>query len=409
MHNNYTLEPKVDETQEFIEIANDFSNPLDLVREAISNAFDANAKNIEINFNVIKEFGESVLEIFIRDDGDGMDENGLQSFFDLGNSLSRNVEDKIGEKGHGTKVYFNSSRIEVTTIKKMGTKKLVAVMEEPIKKLHNREKPKAIVDVFERQDEETNGTSIRIKGYNLNRREKFTHEHLKDYILWFTKFGSIEKYFGREENLNAKIILKGLNRSLPDVIDFGHPFPDESRNVNELFDKYIVSAPDYYCRRVVKEGHLKNYPEISYEAVFSVEGNKVKQSNNTMVRRKGVTPIPGSYTVAERYGVWICKDFIPIQRKNEWVNYKGNEYIKLHAFFNCQGVSLTANRGSIDNTPTEILLDIEAEIKEIYEKIIESEEWTQLSWLEQEADAYRTSEKEKKDFDWRTNRVSATG
>jgi hypothetical protein len=32
----FTITPKVDETQEFIEIANDFANPLDLVREAIS-------------------------------------------------------------------------------------------------------------------------------------------------------------------------------------------------------------------------------------------------------------------------------------------------------------------------------------------------------------------------------------
>jgi len=101
---NYTIKPKVDETQEFIEIANDFSNPLDLVREALSNSFDAGAKNIEISFNVVKEYGESNLEITVKDDGTGMDKKGLQSFFDLGNSLSRGNDDKIGEKGHGTKV-----------------------------------------------------------------------------------------------------------------------------------------------------------------------------------------------------------------------------------------------------------------------------------------------------------------
>ena len=33
---SFTLIPEVNSTQEFIEIANDFSNPLDLVREAIS-------------------------------------------------------------------------------------------------------------------------------------------------------------------------------------------------------------------------------------------------------------------------------------------------------------------------------------------------------------------------------------
>jgi hypothetical protein len=37
------IEPKADSAQEFLEIALDFLNPLDLVREAISNAFDAKA------------------------------------------------------------------------------------------------------------------------------------------------------------------------------------------------------------------------------------------------------------------------------------------------------------------------------------------------------------------------------
>ncbi|SFD95042.1 hypothetical protein SAMN05428981_102467 [Bacillus sp. OV194] len=54
--NEFTIRPKVDETQEFIEIANDFSNPLELVREAISNSFDAKANKIWISFEVIREF-----------------------------------------------------------------------------------------------------------------------------------------------------------------------------------------------------------------------------------------------------------------------------------------------------------------------------------------------------------------
>src|SRR3989339_219886 len=390
------IKPKVDETQEFIEIANDFSNPLDLVREGISNAFDAKAKNIEISFNVVKEFGEHNLEIVIKDDGTGMDENGLQSFFDLGNSLSRGNDEKIGEKGHGTKVYFNSSNIIVISIK--DGIKYTAVMNDPIKKLHNREIPVVDVTTEAASDDDSNGTEIRIKGYNSNRREKFTHEELKDYILWFTKLGSIELFFEIEENQDVKVLLKGLNKKIPEVIEFGHSFPNESLSVTKLFDDYNVSAPDYYCKRFKKRGQLKNFPEISYEAIFSVEGNKVKQAHNPMIRRKGLQVIPGSYPVADRYGIWLCKDFIPIQRKNEWVNYKGSEFIKLHSFFNCQGLKLTANRGSIDNTPSEILIDIQNEVKAIYEQIVESEDWTQLSWLEQEADGYRTAEKEKKDF-----------
>ncbi|OOQ56911.1 ATP-binding protein [Mucilaginibacter pedocola] len=402
--NTYILEPTVDQTQEFIEIANDFSNPLDLVREGISNAFDAGAKNISMVFDVIREDGNPILNIVIKDDGTGMDKIGLQSFFDLGNSLRRGIDDKIGEKGHGTKVYFNSSEIIVTTIK--DGRKLIASMKDPIKKLHNRIIPTVDVIIQSADENDQNGSEIQIKGYNLNRREKFTHEELKDYILWFTKIGSVEQFFGINEHSDVIISLKGLNRKIAEEIKFGHSFPAESASVDKLLEAHSVSAPDYYCKRFVKTGYLKNFPEISYEAVFSVEGNKVKQINNPMIRRKGQVVLPGSYTVAERYGVWLCKDFIPIQRKNEWVNYKGSEYIKLHSFFNCQGLKLTANRGSIDNTPSEILADIHAEVSSIYDQITESDDSTLLSWLEQEADGYRTVLKEKKDFDWRVTKVN---
>lgn len=47
------ITPKVNETQEFIEIAFDFSNSLELVREAISNSFDAEANHIKIGFETI--------------------------------------------------------------------------------------------------------------------------------------------------------------------------------------------------------------------------------------------------------------------------------------------------------------------------------------------------------------------
>ena len=74
---SFTITPEVNTSQEFIEIAQDFSNPLDLVREGISNGFDAHAQNMQMSFDVVMEYGERVLKIIIQDDGDGMDEDGL--------------------------------------------------------------------------------------------------------------------------------------------------------------------------------------------------------------------------------------------------------------------------------------------------------------------------------------------
>lgn len=398
-----TIEPKVDSAQEFIEIALDFSNPLDLVREAISNAFDAEADNIVLEFSVIQEYGEKVLKIEIEDNGTGMDEKGLASFFDLGNSLRRGDENSIGEKGHGTKVFFNSRKIEVITVK--DEKKYHAVMNEPSRELFERRIPKVKVTI---DDDETvpSGTSICIWGYNNNRRDKFTHDQLKDYILWFTKFGSIEREFGIEKNSNVKLKFKGIDRRDFEELEYGHVFPKESKKVSDLFDKYIVEAPKWYCKKFIKTGSLKNMPEIEYHAIFVIEGTKVKYGYNPMIRRSGYNAPAGAYTIQERYGLWLCKDFMPIQRKNEWITTKGSEYTKFHAFINCQDLRLTANRGSIENTPSEVLQDLMDVVKEMYINITQSADWMNIEWLESEVTAYNTAEKERKDFEWRIDKVN---
>ena len=398
--NNFIITPKVDETQEFIEIANDFSNPLDLVRESISNSYDAGATVIDISFDVIKELGESILKITLSDNGQGMNQEQLQSFFDLGNSTKRNDRNTIGEKGHGTKVFFNSHKIEVKTSVN-GVEGFVAVMNEPFKKLFNREIPTVNV---EKQNNVSKGTVITIYGYNNNRREKFTHKILKDYIQWFTKHGSLDSVL-RNNTLNVSLNLKGLGVNTAEIIAQGHYFPAESENIQKLFETYITRAPDFYCKRVVKNGTLKNYPEIEFQAIFSIEGKYVKYNYNEMLRRAGYSAPEGAYTIQERYGLWLCKDFIPVQRKNEWITYKGSEYTKFHAFVNCQDLRLTANRGSVENTPSEILQDLKNSVVALYETILNSNEWTSIEWLEEESAAYQSAEKEKKHFEWRINKI----
>jgi hypothetical protein len=397
----YEITPQVDATQEFIEIANDFSNPLDIVREAISNSYDARATQIWIYFEVVTQYGEAVLKISIKDDGNGMDDAGLQAFFDLGNSLRRGDPETIGEKGHGTKVYFNSRKIEVLSSK--NGRQYHAFVEEPFRKLHNREIPKVSVTKID-SDTKENGTEVIIYGYNNNRRDKFTHDILKDHVMWFTKHGAFENIvlpYKRE----TVLFLKGLGQEEYEEISFGHYFPEDSKDITKLFEEYVTKAPDYYCKRIVKEGHLRNFPEIKYVAVFSIEGKYVKYWYNPMLRRHGYSAPSGAYTIQERYGLWLCKDFIPIQRKNDWITYKGSEYTKFHAFFNCQNLRLTANRGSVDNTPSEILSDIQEEIEKIYDEIINSDDWRAIEWLEDEATSYQTTEKEKSNFKWRIDKV----
>ena len=391
----YTIQAKVDEANEFIEIANDFSNVLDLLREAISNSYDADADKIWISFSTVKEYGESILRIEIRDNGTGMDRDGLQAFFDLGNSLRRGDASKIGEKGHGTKVFFNSSEIQVVTCRDGTT--LRARLADPYKRLHDRQG--LLVDVSEEATPgDCPGTTVLVKGYNNNRRELFTHERLKDYVLWFTKVGSVEAQLGDTSNSEKVLYLQGLDRAEDEEIPFGHPFPEESSSLDALLDEHMADAPKYYCKRIVKSGQLKKHPEIRFDAIFSIEGNRVKQIANPMIRRQGLPPPEGSYKVQDRYGLWLCRDLIPVQRQNDWIGTKGSEFLRFHAFFNCQEFRLTANRGSVNNTPTELLQDIEEEVRRIYDQISSSHEWNDMEWLESQAEAYKGSKREKQDL-----------
>lgn len=409
MSNNTEIwKPKVIETQEFIEIAFDFSNPLDLVREAISNSFDADATEILLDFSVEKEEGERVLKIVIQDNGTGMNEEGLRSFFDLGNSLRKNDDEKIGEKGHGTKVYLNSTLIKVETNR--DDIKYTAIMSQPRKKLFSHELPEIEIKK-EQLSELQNGTRITIWGYNNNRTDHFTHEELKDYILWFTKMGSVEKEFNIHKYQNVILKLKGTDRkekSEYEEISFGHIFPKESESLDKLFNKYLADAPNYYCKKWTFEGVLPKFTDISFQAIFYLEGKRVKFETNKMLKRPGYRAPIGAYNVQDRYGLWICKDFIPIQRKNKWISPKGSEYTKFHAFVNCQDLRLTANRGSIENTPSEILDDLQNVVKKFFEDQIYNTAWEDIQYLENEVEAINTEKREETDYKKRVDLIKRT-
>jgi hypothetical protein len=401
MTQKFTLAPKVNPTREFLEITTDFAHPLDIVREAISNAFDSGGTAIWFLCSTQRELGEHQTVIEIRDNGQGMDHDQLSAFFDLGNSSRANDPTKIGEKGHGTKIYFNSSRVEVTTVSAGRT--FVAVMDEPLKALHRGNVPDVSVTENLTPTAEP-GTCIRIYGYNGNRRDRFTQDLLRDYIQWFTKFGSVEAHFGITRNLSSRLYLKGLDVLDAEEISFGHYFPPEHYDIDRLFHSHSVEAPAHYCRKFKFEGQLKRFPEISYQFLAYVEGHKVKLSYNRLLKRQGWSR--GVYTVQERYGFWVGKDFIPVQNVNEWVGHLGTGYQKFHGFINCSALGLTANRGSVNNTPIEILDELKAEVQAHVNGIVNGDEWRALERLESNARGHASSERERRDFADRKQRFN---
>ncbi len=369
--------PQVDTTAEFFEIVNDFGNPLELVREAISNAIDWNASFIKIAFTVEQIEGARRLVITLEDDGTGMDANVLKTaFWGLGHSESRKLKsegnkDLVGEKGHGTKIYLRSEKVIVRTQSKEGT--FESICENPLRSLSSRNihlpKFREIDPIF---DPGKTGTIIKIIGYNDNERASFVQAVVKDYILWFTKCGSIELLFDHKRNEFFKVFLKCIGNLEYEEISFGHIFPEEKADIEKLFAEKEFDAADYYVKRFFfKNEKLKNAPEVSFDMVVSIEGDQIKREYNPMIRDR-MRSDTGRYKVSDRYGIYLCKDYIPVTNINDWVSGFGtgsNSMTMVHAFINCQELKLTANRGTISNTDPKILEELKARIQEIFNDI----------------------------------------
>lgn len=402
-------EPIVEKIREFLEIVRDFTDPRDAIREAISNAMDWGAREIKVIVTEDRTRPDEELVVTIIDNGIGLDENRLESFFDLGRSTAIDSEGsggRIGYKGHGTKTYFNCRRLEALSDSEGCT--VYAEMDLPLQKLMADEMPKYGFDIERRENEQT-GTQIRICGYNMNQNKRdFAHSVLKDHVKWFTRFGSVENEFGIAEHENCVLLLQGLGRREPETIKFGHEFAGENNNINEMVRERPGDWTKIFSKRWCFQNHqVIDYPGKSLDFVFYIEGDEAKRSYNPMIRVRGRTPEYGMYKVEDRYGLWVCKDYIPIKRYNEWLGLGKRLETKYHAFVNSQDFRLTANRGDIGNTSPDFLDAVERTILQIFqERIIGSpdyQEYEEAAELEQQ---YQTAEQERSDFTRRRRRVT---
>jgi hypothetical protein len=401
------IDPKVNREGEFLEIANDFGDPLEILREAISNSIDAGANWVKIEIKVEEIEGGDTLVIMIEDNGHGMDAEALEwRFWGLGYSERKKDPTTIGEKGHGTKIYLRSEEVIVRT--QTETDAFESKCERPLRALTQGKTHRPEIRQIPKYQDKP-GTTVTILGYNKNERSKFTQDVVTDYILWFTKVGSIEKMLNHMALETFQVELKCLDATDFAKIPFGHPFPTEDPDINKLFAKHGSSAANYYVRRYIKSDcRLEKFPDVCYDIVISVEGDLVKRSYNPQIRERR-SKDSGQYKVGDRYGIWLCKDFMPVERVNNWISGFGsgsNAYTLLHGFINCQKLKLTANRGSIANTDPNVLMELRAALAKMLDEIdgdlAQNGIYTLFDWQAEE----RTLEQERKDFESRVKSIS---
>ena len=341
--------PKVNQVNEFLEIASDFEDPLELIREALSNSYDAGASNVEIE--IISEEDDIIV---IRDDGEGMNKKDLESFFDLGNSFK---ESGIGHKGHGTKIYYKSDKIEITTVKNGIKKKSEMVM--PWKNLKNNQMPEYSIE--EEETSEDSYTEIRIHNFKSGQGFKtgsLTYNKIHHYIKWKTIGGSTEHYFSddsHEMNISVKLDdeIDNTKNSLEITNKFEFPDTNTEPNDAEFPSRHMCKV--YPPRKIEVDVEDRTIP---LEIVGMVGGKKARNQ----------LPTYGSHK--SQFGVWLAKDHIKVERINEAVGHD-ERYIHFMFVANCQEIELSANREKVRNKSGEVFQAITREISDFMTKVIE--------------------------------------
>lgn len=340
------IRPRVNEAREFLEIAKDFKNPKEIIREALSNSWDARATRVSLKFDLqrIPNSRGKKLMVEIYDDGDGMsaeprqeiETSEIEDFFNLGDS--NKSHGCIGTKGHGTKIYYKSNGIVVETWK--NGKYLKAETEvNPWESLC-----KGIVPTYRMDDEkelEGKGTRILIDGFLGKKKDFDSADQLIQYILWYSVIGSFGQYFGNPKKMDVD--LKPANYPTFFSIPFGFKFPDENTDLSQTSDNFCK----LFGPKKIECGYTENGKKVEVEIIGAVLGESKRDF------------IPHTYDMS---GLWLCKDYIKIERANTYIEevIKGQYWYRTFLIFaNCQQFDLTANRNNVRTEDEEYRLAIE--------------------------------------------------
>lgn len=406
--------------KELFEISSDFAKPIEVVRESLHNSYDAGAKSVRLIATAEKlPDGRRVLTIMISDDGQGMSAEMLDHFFGLGWSDKPTIPDRepIGFKGHGTKIYYQASEIAVLT-RCAGCEPLFVNLRDARNAVYQKQLPQpeqmppsdAVRAGLPSLPE--SGTIIRLRDFTPdsgNLIDAFRGRAIESYLRWFTIFGSFKHVvYGQQTASPFRLWAQGTDESTPREIEFGHRWPpadvddlkqlkllDERRPFN-FFRKTFHAA-----QRTIEDGY-----KIDIAALFEGRRGRLERDKDISRQRLG-----GLYSEEERYGLWLSRDFIPVEARFDWLNDEAcpkiaNDLGHPLILLNCQDFSLTANRGSVGNSSARLLEAVKKGLYDYIEEILADKDLERFFNEYQEDIFSRLREKDRRALQRRVDRYN---
>lgn len=394
---------------ELYQIITDFGEPLEIFREAFQNAFDENATKIFCHVYEKKRMSGTELIIDIWNNGEPLKKENIDNFFGLAKSTKINednmpLEGKLGYKGHGSKIFFNASKVHICS--KNHSEEWAVELDSPLEQLETKNIysysdvcPASTLGIALPNDWEQ-GFMVRIiapRHFNTQHTKfKLNHAYLRDYIKWYTVVGSLRPLFDKKlQSKDIKLYLAGLKQDdfsrnycslemidpIPtfetingisyEIITLGHYFPPNrySESAMKSYAKSIKSNKayyDYYSRTIYNDTVVCSN-NTSFRLIIHLEGYETKRKYDILLSKRGRARNELTHTDSERYGLWVCKGGVPVEKVDDWIEGgKGSgSYTYMQAFIDCDDFQLTANRGSIQNSEIEKIEIIKSQLNTI--------------------------------------------
>ncbi|UUE09316.1 ATP-binding protein [Dickeya zeae] len=413
---NNDFRPQIDYSHVLSELSVNRQDPCELLRELISNSYDAKASDIW--YYPLEEY-HGVIFIdngtgLTLDKDDGKEISNYEAFFSIGKT-TKVKGDAIGYKCQGAKLCFASS--EVTVLSKIREKdgwiykridnprtnlnintditpseksKLIDVINEVIPKPDVRT-IKIINDIVQNvcPDDFDSGTIIIIKELSVDQYSKYytfnnssgdqiESSYVYNYIRFCTKHGDVRIVNNKHgfSSIDAKQLdevskdTKGVSFSVWNgesiqVIEQGYPYLDIDTKDSEvplLASKLSrLRSARFYARKA----KVIRYQGQKYSIIFAMDGNRRALEKYANLDRQGATK--SGMKLSEQRGTYISSQGIKTCNYNQlWLEPSlSSDYACLydndsqsHYLFIIDGpFDLVTNRNSISNDAFSVLKD----------------------------------------------------
>jgi hypothetical protein len=337
-----------------------------LVRELLSNsgAKEVGATKIEISYTKDKE--GHIFEIY--DEGCGMNYTGnvqipgrLDRFIGLGLSgIIGSESDEFSWKGLGSKLAYQSRRLELETCPGGNHPLMEVKINEPWETINNNNIPKPRIT---EHPTDNKGTKIRVIGHPPHRLENpFTFEEIKTFLLHRTFAGFTHK----REN-KPTLVLSVLGKT--DELNFGFPefkdidfnsFIDTGLNLDEKSKTLFINMGPISSKR--KPVRVKGF--ITWDA----DHYDLSSTNLNTGLILSVKGIPYFNLNMEEYGVTTIRTARPGEKKTclivecDWIQDEMN-----------------ISRSALNDLPK--ALELKKIVTEIFQKIESSEAFLKFRTL----------------------------